>query len=227
MGKSRRTRRRKVARYARSEHASGVTDGRRRWAARASRRRRATHAAACRAAATGPFVRRSGEYAFVRIHPFVRNEQLGGKRPMKQGGREGRIWRKRKVESVESDDGDGGAGGAALRPGSDRREGEMEEEAEEGDFDGEEKGSRRCGRCDLPDVQTEARKQAGKAHHFLTATFEIHLWVLFMEICKCREKSEWILTMYLLNCSVSWCSVMGHTSCHNLHTLYLKSCRWM
>ena len=38
----------------------------------------------------------------------------------------------------------------ALRPGSDRREGEMEGE-EEGDFDGEEKGSRPCGRCDLPE----------------------------------------------------------------------------
>ena len=110
----------------------------------------------------------------------------------REGGREGRIWSKRKVESVESDDGDGGAGGVALRPGSDRREGEMEGE-EEGDFDGEEKGSRPCGRCDLPDVQTEARKQAGKAHHFLTATFEICTTCtcgtyMYMEICKCKSR---------------------------------------
>ena len=121
----------KVARYASSEHKSGVAHGpagctlrpRRDQAVCEAMRRRiriCTHtsvesalssaAAAATAAAAASGARREGR------------------------GGEGRIWRKRKVES---NDGDGSGGEEAT--------GEMEEAEEgEGDFDEEEKGSRRC-----------------------------------------------------------------------------------
>ena len=124
----------KVARYASSEHKSGVAHGpagctlrpRRDqavWEAMRRRIRICTHtsvesalSSAAAAAAATAAAAASG----------ARREGRGG---------EGRIWRKRKVES---NDGDGSGGEEAT--------GEMEEEEEEGegDFDEEEKGSRRC-----------------------------------------------------------------------------------
>ena len=121
----------KVARYASSEHKSGVAHGpagctlrpRRDQAVCEAMRRRiriCTHT--------------SVESALSSAAAAAAKAAASGARREGRGG-EGRIWRKRKVES---NDGDGSGGEEAT--------GEMEEEEEEGegDFDEEEKGSRRC-----------------------------------------------------------------------------------